>query len=343
MVNNINIMIEEKLKNTDDRNPIKIAYNMNLRYYNDFIELMEIFNNNLSDKEIKDLLTNKLLLGNKYDKPHYLQAVSEVNLLYYVLRNYNNEFKYEPKYNGNKNPECSFKYNDTVINLEVKCPDLTSKIESERMDGIKIFAPERMDQYKEVIFDIIDIVNTNSGCEKLREMKRFDNKLKDYLISASNKFPLSNDENFNILAVSLDIIGDLDEWYGYIFGNKGVFTSESFVLPKNFKNVDAILLSNAMCGHIMYKECTEINVWKLEEGVNLLLLNPKKQSCKKGTFYKKYGIDMFEGLTKKFLLFQQQLDVENTQANIIDYVKYKIIDLQIITVFTEYLKRNSCK
>ena len=78
--------------------------------------------------------------------------------------------------------------------------------------------------------------------------KRLDNKLKDYIISASNKFPTDSNNYFNILVVSLDIIADLDEWYSYIFGEGGVFTDGSFV-SEDYNNVDAILLTTAEAGH----------------------------------------------------------------------------------------------
>lgn len=337
-------ILERKLKNTDEKNPIKIAYKENLRYYNDFIEVLSTFNRYLSESQIEDLLNNKLLLDKKYNEPHYLQAVSEVNLLYYVLRKYNTEFEYEPKYNGKKNPECSFKYEGKLINIEVKCPDLTSKVECEERDTIKISAPERIPQYGEILKDLKNISN------KFEVVKRFDNKLKDYLVSASNKFPEISEEHFNILVVSLDIISDLDEWYIYMFGNEGVFTSKPFVPREDYKNVDAILLSNYMNGHIEYKSYTKINVWKLEEYFNILLLDPAKQHSEKGHFYADYGINMFEGLTSSFLLFQKTLDEDNeklrnkvTSYNSMDYINDKITGLSIISKFAQYLKEYSSK
>lgn len=343
ILGNIIDLLETILENTDEKNPIKIAHDNKLKYYNDFIEVLDILNKYLSKNGIKDLLNNKLLLNKKYDEPHYLQAVSEINLLYYVLRKYNNGFKYEPKYNGKKNPECSFKYKDKLINIEVKCPDLTSKIESEKRKTTKLYIPERTEQYKQIINDLKNM------SDEIEVVKRYDNKLKDYLVSASSKFPESSKEHFNILVISLDIIQDLDEWYTYIFGNEGVFTSESFVPRKNYKNVDAILLTNFMNGHTRYnhEDYHNINLWELEQYTNILLLDPSKEHSEKGHFYFYDALNMFGQTTSDFLLFQKNLDDDNEKrenkiiSNNINYINDKMIGLSIISNFVHYLENNS--
>lgn len=47
-------------------------------------------------------------------------------------------------------------------------------------------------------------------------LDRLDNKLKDYLVLAQKKFPVSDSSNFNILVIAVDIISDMDEWYSYL-------------------------------------------------------------------------------------------------------------------------------
>lgn len=216
---------------------------------------MNTFNRILSDKQIKELIDDKIQLESRYNQNYYLQAVSEISILYYILRKYNNKFLYEPKYNGKKNPECCFDYNGKTINIEVKCHDLTKRIECEEHNTLKIVMPKRIPDYKNVINEVKEIIKpnlNNSNYSDVEELSRLDNKLKDFLVSASEKFPKPDNTNLNILVVSLDTIDDLDEWYLYIFGNGGVFTNNSFVLLERYENVDAILLTTVMCGHIRY-------------------------------------------------------------------------------------------
>lgn len=339
------------IENADDNYPLKIAYKKQHRYYYDFVTVVKTFKQILSIKQFNELV-DKFQLAKSFNQQRYLQTVSEITILYYVLRYCNAEhnFIYEPKYNGGYNPECSFAYMDKTVNLEVKCPNLEKRIEIQNKNTLKIFPAERISQHKEIINELSDIIKPkiqDSAYSGVEEEKRLDNKLKDYLISSQKKFPVSDNSNFNILAISLDIVSDLDEWYSYVFGNNGAFTHNSFISEK-YDNVDAILLTTPACGHVRWEMYGKINVWSLEETVNILLLNPDREHSKTGDYYIKYGMSMFGELTKEFLMFQQKLDEQakekwrdiDDRDNIRDmrYIDYKIVDLQIVTEFMNYLK-----
>ncbi|EOU1739869.1 hypothetical protein MN030_000976 [Clostridium perfringens] len=293
---------EKKLKNADDKHPLKISCKVNDKYYKDFIELLEDFNNHLKDKEMIELI-DKLQLKSDFNQPKYLQFVSEITILYYILCKYNCDFKYEPTYNGKKNPECSFRYRDKTINIEVKCPDLSSKIDSDMNNNMKISFQGRVPNefYSEAKESMNYIINTSnlegSSYSGFEIEKRLDNKLKDYIISASEKFPKDENGYFNILAISLNTPRDLDDWYSYILGYGGVFTNESFV-DENYDNVDAILLTNIQSGHIRWKEDNGKNLWNLEKYINLIFLNPQK--AKDNKFYSEYATSIFGDMTEKF-------------------------------------------
>ena len=344
--------IEDLIKNTDDNHPLKQAYLCRHRYYTDFLNTMKIFQANLTKKEFDNIL-KKFQFNKAFDAQKYLQVVSEINVLYYILRFYNNHFKYEPKYNNGYNPECSFRFQDKTINLEVKCPNMKKRIEEEQRNTVKIFSAERISDHESIINEVKNIIMPNlkdlefSGVE---EISRMDNKLKDFLISAQAKFPASDDSNFNILAISLDIIPDLDEWYSYIWGQTGVFTDHTFV-EENYESVDAILLTTPMCSHIRWSCNTENDMWKLEESINLLFLNPDRECSETGKFYFSEGMKIFGGLTYNFLCFQGELDKQeikkyesekySPQDDPERYFSFKETDLHIITSFFNYLSQKS--
>ena len=341
---NIEEFFLEKLEKADDKNPLKVAYNSQHIYYQNFIEVLKEFENFLTEKELKELI-DKLQLRSNFDYPCYLQFASEITVVYYILRRYNKDFKYEPIYNGKKNPECSFEYKGKTINIEVKCPDLSSKIEAEQNDNIKIYPDRIHDElypdFKKCVEDLTDRINLeNSNYSGIELEKRLDNKLKDYIISASNKFPTDSNNYFNILVVSLDIIADLDEWYSYIFGEGGVFTDGSFV-SEDYNNVDAILLTTAEAGHYRW-EYLEENVWKLEEYPNFLFLNPKK--VENEDFYSKNAISIFGDLTAEFLTYIKDLDnkeslmIDNYSEKFTRFIDYKITQDHIISSFLKDLK-----
>lgn len=346
MVNIINL-----INNTSDNHPLKQAYLNKHRYYTDFIEAMAVLEENLTKKEYRNLL-KKFQFDKEYDNQKYLQIVSELNVLYYVLRFHNNSFRYEPKYNNGYNPECSFEFKNININIEVKCPNMEKRIASEERNTLKIFSAERVPDHKLMVNEISKLIEPNverSGYIGVEETFRMDNKLKDFLKGAQDKFPVSTDLNFNVLIISLEIIPDMDEWYSYIFGETGVYTQNSFV-EENYENVDAILLTIPVDGHARWCHYGEINVWKLEETISLLFLNPDRQHTGTGRFYYSDGIELFGNFTGEFVFnFLQKLDEQAeekwesvTGADLeLKYFDFKLKELHIVSEFVRYLN-NGC-
>jgi hypothetical protein len=302
----MNVEYKEKLFDKIEKGrrgfPLTDAFKDGNRFYHDFQNMINYFNKNLKDKDIKNII-NKIL-GASNNEQQYLQTISELVVVYYCLRKYDEKFNYEPKYNGGYNPECSFCYEGITINIEVKCPDMSKRICQENTDGIKWFCGERIPNYHAALKN-----DNNSSDTNMVEITRMENKLKDYLISAHEKFP-DDIEFFNILVIALETLGDVDEWYEYIFGAKGVFTDNSFIPQKvKYDSVDAILLCTPVSGIKAWKEYTQNNVLDLDETVTLLLFNPRKESTEKGkVFLKKNLIDLFGPWSKKFQLFLRQED-----------------------------------
>lgn len=337
---------EKKLEITNNQHPLKIAYKENAKYYKDFIKLLKDFECEITEKEIIELI-DKLQLQSNFNQPRYLQFASEITILYYILRRYNCNFKYEPTYNGKKNPECSFRYRDKTINIEVKCPDLSSKIESDMNNNMKVFLQGRVpseyySEAKEVMNYIIDNSNLHgSDYNGVEIEKRLDNKLKDYIISAAEKFPKDEKGYFNILAISLNSPSDLGHWYSYMFGNGGVFTKESFI-HENYDNIDAILLTDIQRGHIRWRENNGKDLWDLEKYINLIFFNPKK--AKDNKFYSEYVTSIFGDMTEKFNAYveSEYKNNINFRNEILDYFNEifmkDIKEISAISNFCDTLK-----
>lgn len=326
----------DKFLNSSENHFLKKAYTIQHHYFNDFVEMMELFENCLSRKQCRSIL-DKFLIGKDYfDLERYKQATSEINVLYYVLRNYNNSFVYEPKYNGGSNPECAFDYSGKRINIEVKCPDLTKWFEAEQRNTAKIEFGERIPQHKEVTSEIIRIVANGAsglGYDGVEELPRLDNKMKDYLISAQKKFPDSTDDNFNILVIALDIPKDMDRWYSYLLGDNGVLTKDSYV-EEDYSNVDAVVLNNVVNGHTGWNK-NDVDVWKLENYINLEFLSLDRERTPTGQFYFRNGWQIFGDLTYEFQNYLRELDKNEPDR---DYITGKIEEMSIISQFVEQLK-----
>lgn len=349
MKNNIIDIVE----NSKVTHPIVVAATKDNRYWHDFLKVNEDYKSVINEQEYNSFL-NKSQLNCSITMAQYIQFASEVTIIDYIIRHYK-RFKNEPKYNDKKNPECSFAYEGRTINIEVKCPDLFERIAQEDIEGIKLFAAERLPN-KDSCIQMKKFIESNiRDGQTVNNIERLDNKLKDYLISAHKKFPNSNSQNFNILVVALDIIQDMDEWYSYLFGDNGAFTNKTYITDV-YSNVDAVLLTNVQHGHMADDVDLNMNCWALENYISLLFLDPRKEKrYGLGDYYEKYALDLFGGMTRDFLVFQYKLDQGNVERNKeieklnlndsqnkalsqILYIGDKIIGLKIISEWVERLK-----
>lgn len=333
--------------------PIAISASKNGRYWSDFLSLIEDYKNNLNKQEYQKFL-DKSQLDQNINMAQYLQFASEITVVEYIMRHYC-KFVNEPQYNSKKNPECSFEYDGRTVNIEVKCPDLTKRIDQEKSEKISLFVAERFPDKKTYDASVNLIESTIKDGYGVQKIDRLDNKLKDYLLSAHKKFPKSSELSFNILVIAVDIIQDMDEWYSYIFGDNGVFGDKTYV-EEDYSNVDAVMITNLQHGHMGDEVDTAINCWQLENYVSLLFLDPRKENINNlGQYYSNSGIDLFGGLTRNFLRFQYELDetnkqrekiIENQQLNEnkrielsrVLYTNDKIVDLQIVSEWVKTLK-----
>lgn len=351
------------LNRVSDEHPLKIAYKNDNSYYTEFKKIVKRLSDKMTKRQINEFLSSILMLDSKYDLFRYLQSACELNVLSYVLNEYNDSFQYEPQHNGKKNPECSFIHKGITVNVEVKTPDLNKRWEANERKTLKIFAPERipnekLDEFNSIMNELLDEsqFTITSKYEGVELLPRLDNKLTDYLGSAQSKFPESIDKNFNILVISLCELEDLDEWYNYLFSREGVFNTPLNIIHKtdrnrkevvvNYDKIDAILLTNTVRGHLQFKDV--FNVWDMHSYYSFIFLNPDRQSLKWGTyqellrFMNTRTVDLFD--------FQNELD-NNEKSQCIDKIKNpsvlkKIIDNEIIRfqTITEYhknlMKRN---
>lgn len=118
-----------------------------------------------------------------------------------------------------------------------------------------------------------DLESCNENLKVLPK-KSDDNKLKDYLYSAGEKFPTkTNDNEVSVLFVSLDTVHEIQEYVNFLCFNKGLFTNHSFADIEKYKNVDVVIFTNS---YYRQKNHGNINgcAWWLNDGFNFLTFNP---------------------------------------------------------------------
>jgi len=238
----------------------------------------------LSAKQKRGLLNDLQISGHKFDEAKYLQTACETSIASYLSAYFSDSFLYEPKINPPKDVDCGFSHNGKTYNIEVKCPDFSVKNDIDSTNAYKIGALGRLVDFEKLLGNMQEIFNpeNNPAVEPnkpLIKQQHMDNKLKDYLLSAHNKFKEStNSDELNVLAVCCSDWLDMQKWFFYMYGGQGLFTQESFHPPDEYKNVDVVLLTNLYHRHHenWAKDKIEDN-WDLSKAFNLIFSNPLRR------------------------------------------------------------------
>lgn len=277
---------EEIFKNTSELNPLKMSFIQDTGYFKDFFSLLVDLSRKMTEEDTKDLLFNKLQLNrNTFNENQYYQSATELCVIYHVYTLNKANFNYEKVVRGDvdpktgKQPECTTKTDEGfVFNVEAKSPERNKeKISESESNRIYVANVGRADTKDAAInqFNMIknDLESCNENLEVLSK-KSDDNKLKDYLYSAGEKFPTEmNDNEVNVLFVSLDTVHEIQEYVNFLCFNMGLFTKGSFADIEKYKNVDLVVFTNSY-----YRQRNHDNIngcaWWLNDGFNFLTFNP---------------------------------------------------------------------
>lgn len=282
------------LENTNDSNPLKLAYKKQNQYFCDFLDTMIHLHKLLSEKECESIMADKLQLSRTtYDENQYYEAATELSVISLFSCIGHSEFKYEKvvKDGTQKQPECFVKsLLGGTFYAEAKCPVQT--IVNMQKQNTLIFTNAGRANSREEQNNLI--INMQKGLApqnvQIDVAKNDDNKMLDYLQSASLKFAnTTGDCELNLLFVALDSSKQIQNWGNFFYNNKGFFTSNSFAAdepycyadrPQNkvfvdskFKNVHFIIFTNNYFRH-KNNEIINGSAWRLQEGFNFALQNP---------------------------------------------------------------------
>ena len=285
------------IDNSSDKNPLKISLMNKTSYYTDFIDCMIHLHKELSDKECDSILKNKLqLTRSNFKEDKYYEAATEVSIIMHTYCIKHTAFDYEESQNKGiteKNPECSVvSTSGNKFIVEAKCPVQTVESFETGTEKTLIFRnagrAESLQAQKEFLKTMnADLAGQNTN---VVQGKCTDNKMLDFLQSASQKFSFNNNaKELNILFVALDSVHQIQEWVNYFYFNKGFFTKNTFAADKPycyldrknsetyvepyFKNVHFVVFTN---NYFRHKNNSVINgsAWYLRDGFSIALQNP---------------------------------------------------------------------
>ena len=252
--------------------------------------LIDTLSPHLTKSEIRDIPKKLQVAKASINEAQYLQAACELTVCLYFAEKYGINFIYEDKVNPPKDVDCSFIDDNSKYNIEVKCADFSVVDNMKNDDCFKMSALGRMPEYRGIISDLQETFNDLG--KQLKTYKHLDNRMKDFLISAHDKF---SDKNYgdvvNVLLVCCDDAMDMTKWTSYLTGLQGLFTKDSFHSRELFNKVDVVILSNLYHRHAKYQEKENIvNNWDFASSFNILLCNPGRKSDKKRAIEHLYEI-----------------------------------------------------
>lgn len=123
-----------------------------------------------------------------------------------------------------------------------------------------------------------------------------DLKIKDCLLDLAKKFgSASNPQELNCVVICCESADDIQHYYHCLFGEKGLFTDQSFHPPSDYDSVEAVVLTNILHRHEQYYVAEEVNdPWQFESTFNIVYENPLR-----GT-EKRVELSRFSSLTPNF-------------------------------------------
>ncbi len=267
--------------------------------------------------QIKKILQERFFIpdDSNFDLDVYLQSAVELSVQNHIKRNAQVEnFEINKRVNPPKDIDAYYEIKATQVSLEVKCPvdPKSSK------DSYKVTMPGRVPDHEGVFNNLKGLFN--NAVQSLELTKNQDNKLKDYLVGAHEKFsPNSNVDNLNILFVACNNPSSIQDWYFYLDGGEGLFTSQPFYPSKEYKLVDIVILSNLKYCHTEAREAFD---WTLQNVFLLPFVNPHGRSTlvRQSVFS---GLSIFEHHFDQFRQFIPKVETGNV-IRIFHYLSYGI-------------------
>ena len=297
------------IENLDEENPIKIFKDK--KFTNELVANLE----NLNDIDLNKIKT--LMCGNsKYSTFLYNQGIAEL-FIYFLLNKQNITFCTEENENNSNssNVDVSFEFKDIKFNIEVKSPEYNLPSENKLSGSFANRFGNKKDNYLMMknFSEKLKKNITGTKYEDVETLNLTDNKVKDCLLSAQNKFAEPTKTNFNILFLCTTT-EEMESYWQYIVNpNSGFFNENSdvssFFADKNqtiqlkkemYNKVSAIVLSNA----ITLNERRTEQSWNIDNAITLVLANPfsnyknMDQYRILDSFFKNNTFDFCNGLCK---------------------------------------------
>src|SRR5260221_7752081 len=250
-------------------------------------------------RKIGDILQQKFQIPDdaNFSEDSYLQSASELSVANYIKGKPVLDFEMEKRVNktNKKDVDVYYRIGSTTVSIEIKCPH--EEEQAPFPANITTLPAGRSPGGRERLQNITNAFNSASSINFL-EGKNRDNRLKDALLSAHQKFASNPGlDDLNVLFLACGDYYKMSDWHGYLLGQGGLFTNEPFHPPETYRNVDCIILSNLKYRH---KIAFDFPAWSLDDMLMIPISNPH---ARKNIFWSTVteGLSIFKHYRKEIL------------------------------------------
>ena len=200
----------------------------------------------------------------------YLQSAAELSIQNHLkIEKRAKCFEINKPVNPPKDVDAYYEVGATRVSLEVKCPEEV-ELSPETYTMTTVGRVSNYQDHQERFRELKNVFD--SPIQSLMHTKNKDNTLKSFLVESHNKLsPSSSVDDLNVLFVACGNCGNVQDWYSYLYGGEGLFTSQSFYPTVEYKLVDVVVVSNLKYSHIHAQESHD---WTLRNVFLLPFVNP---------------------------------------------------------------------
>ena len=270
------------------------------------------------DTEIEAVLRNKFFVPevSQFSADQFLQAGAELSVAHHIKSLGVKSFETEKHVNPNNNTDVDvfFQLDALNIAIEVKCP-----VELPPPKDALIFKTAgRIPAYNETFTNLKNSIVEVHHDKTVELAKNKDNTMKDFLLSAQDKFsPNSGFDDLNLLLVAGGYFSQMQDWWSYLYSTEGLFTDQSFWPAEQYGLVDVVLLTNLKYWH---SEARHLHDWTLQHTFILPCINPKRRQSATAESVVK-GLSVFNHHLREFGDYTPRTEDPNVPRYILNTTK----------------------
>lgn len=221
------------------------------------------------------LIQDKFFIPNDaaFKTDTFLQSASELSVQNHLMQTPRaSNVAIERQVNPPKDVDVAYEVGATQVATEIKC----AVEQQPSKESLVLKTAGRVPSHLKTFADLKGLIEGGPTGSKLELAKNKDNTMKDFLVSANQKYsPAAGIDDLNVLIVACGGGGNIQEWWHYLYGGEALFSADSFYPVSEYRLVDVVILSNLK---YLHSDARDSHRWSLQDAFLLPCVNPHRRS-----------------------------------------------------------------